>query len=216
MSIQAIIIIGGILGLLLFIAGFRRLRRGQLVTGTIEGLSALVLLLAAGLLVLFASNLYTYHRLTHEQEVAEIQFTHVNPQFYRVAVSYPSGVKQTFDLYGDDWQIDAKILKWKGLATVLGFDTVYRLQRLSGRYQNIEQERSQKRVVHDLSGQQNIDLWDTVKRYNDYLPWVDTHYGSATFLPMADGALYSVTVSNTGLVARPLNLAARNAVKEWR
>jgi hypothetical protein len=40
-------------------------------------------------------------------------------------------------------------------------------------------------------------------------------YGSATYLPMADGADYEVTVSQSGLVARPLNDAARLAVGAW-
>jgi len=32
---------------------------------------------------------------------------------------------------------------------------------------------------------------------------------------MADGALYEVRVSQTGLIARPLNQAARQAVGGW-
>ena len=36
-----------------------------------------------------------------------------------------------------------------------------------------------------------------------------------TYLPMADGALYDIKVSPTGLVARPLNQAARDAVGSW-
>jgi hypothetical protein len=44
---------------------------------------------------------------------------------------------------------------------------------------------------------------------------MDALYGSATFLPMADGALYEIKVSQSGLVARPLNQAARDAVAGW-
>ena len=45
-------------------------------------------------------------------------------------------------------------------------------------------------------------------RYRSWVPWLDALYGSATFLPMADGALYEIKVSQSGLVARPLNQAA--------
>jgi hypothetical protein len=48
------------------------------------------------------------------------------------------------------------------------------------------------------------------------VPWVDALFGSATFVPMADGALYAVSVSQSGLIARPANQAARNAVAGWR
>jgi hypothetical protein len=40
-------------------------------------------------------------------------------------------------------------------------------------------------------------------------------YGSATYLPMSDGALYEIKVSQSGLVARPMNQAAREAVSGW-
>jgi hypothetical protein len=35
-------------------------------------------------------------------------------------------------------------------------------------------------------------------------------------MPMQDGARYEVNVSQSGLVARPLNLAAQDAVGAWR
>jgi hypothetical protein len=44
---------------------------------------------------------------------------------------------------------------------------------------------------------------------------VDAVYGSATFLPMADKAAYAISASQTGLIARPLNEAARNAISGW-
>ena len=58
-------------------------------------------------------------------------------------------------------------------------------------------------------------MWTLLQRYHNYLPWVDTLYGSAAFMPMADGARYEVKVSQSGLVARPLNLVARQAVGAW-
>jgi hypothetical protein len=58
-------------------------------------------------------------------------------------------------------------------------------------------------------------LWSVVHRHHTWLPWFDALYGSATYLPMADGALYDIRVSPTGLVARPLNQAARDAVGTW-
>jgi len=45
---------------------------------------------------------------------------------------------------------------------------------------------------------------------------VDAFYGSATYMPMVDGASYAVFVSFTGLLARPNNDVALKAVSEWR
>ena len=48
------------------------------------------------------------------------------------------------------------------------------------------------------------------------MPWVDALYGSVAYVPMSDGASYQVVVSQNGLVARPLNDAARQAVGAWK
>ena len=48
-----------------------------------------------------------------------------------------------------------------------------------------------------------------------HIAWVDAEYGSATFLPMADGALFTVKLSSTGLVARPENDRATIAIQDW-
>ncbi len=69
--------------------------------------------------------------------------------------------------------------------------------------------------MYSLNQPQRIDLWDLVHRYPSWVAWMDALYGSATFLPMADGALYEIKVSQSGLVARPLNQAARDAVAGW-
>ena len=55
----------------------------------------------------------------------------------------------------------------------------------------------------------------SIKRNAHWLSIVDATYGSATFLPMADGAIFSVSMGSSGLVARPLNDRADLALKEW-
>jgi hypothetical protein len=54
------------------------------------------------------------------------------------------------------------------------------------------------------------------KKYKRWVPWVDALYGSATYMPMVDGASYTVSFSLTGLLARPSNDIARKAVSQWR
>ena len=66
---------------------------------------------------------------------------------------------QMFMLAGDEWQLDARVLKWKGWANLLGLDAQYRLERVSGRYRDIEQERNDERTVYALSENPGVDLW---------------------------------------------------------
>ena len=44
---------------------------------------------------------------------------------------------------------------------------------------------------------------------------IDTSFGSGVYLPMADGAEYEVTLTQSSLVARPVNPAANAAVARW-
>src|SRR4029078_6032945 len=97
-------------------------------------------------------NLHTYTRLSYEQAVPEIVFEARGPQRYRATLAQvPSGELQMFMLAGDEWQREALVLKWKGWANVLGLDAQYRLERVSGRYRQIEQERKDERTVYALS-----------------------------------------------------------------
>jgi len=108
------------------------------------------------------------------------------------------------------------VLKWKGMGTLLGLDTLYRFERLAGRYADTGQEKSAPRTVYPLAAQAPFDLWSLLKEHQRWLPLADALYGSASYAPMADGAQYAVQVSATGLLIRPLNEPARKALGAWK
>jgi hypothetical protein len=217
---RALIVGIGLAGLLvaalLEIAAVRRLRRLQLARGTLFLLSgAFVIALAAGV-VLVAMNLYTYARLTHEQEAARVSMRQLGERHYAINLQAKDQPARQFQLRGDEWQIDARVLKWRPLGNLLGFDTIYRLERLSGRYGDITQERNAPRTVHALAEDPGLDFWALLRKHHQYVPLADALYGSAAYVPMAEGAEYAVSVSATGLVVRPGNDAARKAVGGWK
>jgi hypothetical protein len=215
MTFTALIIVCALLGILFLIASARRLRRRRVIGGMAHGATALILFLLAALAVLIGSNLRTYQRLSYEQPAGELQLSRTGDRQFNAVLSYPSGERANFDLRGDEWQVDARVLKWRAFANLIGFDTAYRLERISGRYTKIEDERSQPRTVYDLNSAGRVDPWELIHHYHSWVPWMDALYGSATYLPMSDGALYEIKVSQSGLVARPLNQAAREAVSGW-
>jgi hypothetical protein len=215
MTFTALIAVCALLGVLFFIAAIRRLRRRRVLGGMAHGGAALIFFLAAACAVLIGTNLRTYQRLSYEQPAGELQFTKQGDRAFEARLSYPDGERASFALRGDEWQVDARVLKWHAFANLVGFDAAYRLERISGRYTHIEDERSQPRTVYDLHTAGRIDPWELVHRYRSWIPWMDALYGSATFLPMADGALYEINVSQSGLIARPLNQAARDSVGSW-
>jgi hypothetical protein len=215
MTFTALIAVFALVGILLLFTAIRRLRRRKVLGGVLNGATALVLLLLSVCAALIAANLRTYQRLTFEQPAGELQFARTGEREFNAVLTYPSGERANFALRGDEWQVDARVLKWHAFANLVGFDTAYRLERIGGRYTRVEDERAQARTVYSLHPPQRIDPWELAYRYRSWLPWLDAVYGSATFLPMADGALYEIKVSQSGLIARPLNQAARDAVGGW-
>jgi hypothetical protein len=215
MTLTASIAVCALLGLLFFIAAVRRLRTRRLMGGMAHGAAAVIFFLAAACAILLGTTLRSYQRLSFEQPAGELQFARVGTEEFNATLTYPDGERANFALRGDEWQVDARVLKWHAFANLVGFDAAYRLERISGRYTRVEDERTRSRTVYDLYTPGRIDPWELVHRYRSWVPWVDALYGSATFLPMEDGALYEIKVSQSGLVARPLNQAAREAIGSW-
>jgi hypothetical protein len=180
----------------------------------LKGTAGLALVGLAVYLSLFALNLYSYSALTEEQPVATVSFRQVADQEYMATVSQPDGTTRDFKLKGELWQLDARIIKWKGLFSLLGAKPGYQLDRIAGRYLRLEDERSRERSVYALHREGiGFDLWQSA--HEGWSLMLDARYGSATYLPMADGAIFEVTLSNSGLVGRPLNGSAQQALSRW-
>ena len=216
LMIVGIALAGVALSFPFFVASLRRMRQVKLVRGTLYLLSGGVVALLGVAAGLVATNLVTYARLTHEQEAARVTTRQLGERQFAVSVQAPGRPPQHFQVRGDEWQIDARVLKWRALGTLLGFDTVYRLERLSGRYGDVQSERAAPRTVYELAADPGVDFWSVARRYPRYLPFADALYGSAAYVPMAEGAEYVVAVSASGLVVRPANDAARQAVGGWK
>ncbi len=167
------------------------------------------------LLGLLGWNAWTYHRLTDEAFVAELSFARIDDQQYLATLHPADAPATTVTLAGDDWQLDARLVTWMPWAQLLGADPLYRLDRISGRFRDVEQARAATPSVHALTANPGLDLWAIARDGGDWLPGVDAAYGTAVFLPMADGARYRVSLSSHGLVARPYNQAATSVISTW-
>jgi len=168
------------------------------------------------LLIAIIINVASYGRLTYEQPVAELTFSQLAPQKYLAAVTFlQEGRQQEFEINGDEWQLDAKVLKWHGYANLMGFNAHYKLHRLAGRYASAEQSNSKPATTHDLNADPGLDVWQFVRRYPQLLPLVDAYYGSAVFLPMSDQSQFKVSMTQNGLIARPINNHSKQQLRSW-
>jgi hypothetical protein len=165
--------------------------------------------------ILLAFSYYGYGRLIDEQLVSRIEFSQSSPGEYTARLMIDGEIDRLLELRGDEWQMDARVVNWKPPATLLGLDPIYQLDRLSGRYSDIDDEMSEERTVHALSEELPLDVWRVARKFPLLMPGVDAYYGTATYLPMADGARFEVTLTRTALIARPVNEQAREAVGQW-
>ena len=90
--------------------------------------------LAAGIIVvLMGLDVQTYQRLTYERPVAMLELTPGRAgtrDFDRRRCSQADGqgaaaqpAQDAYELYGDEWRIEARVLEWKPWANVLGLQT---------------------------------------------------------------------------------------------
>jgi len=190
---------------------WRARRRGHAVH---RGLWMLVFLLIALLGGLLGTSVIGYRRLTEEVPVATLTARQLGPQDFSLRVDLPDGSHRSGELKGDEWQLDARVIKWTPRAVTLGAQPLYRLDRLSGRYRDASKAQATLPSVMDLSAESPVDLWQLKQKFPQWLPWIDADYGSGAYLPMLDGASYRATLSPLGgLVARPADAATAEKLK---
>ena len=203
-------------GIILFIKGIKRIWRRKPISGSLRGLTGLVFLSLAALAFSIVLNLYTYQRFNEELLVAEVRYEKQAEQEFMAFVMIPGKPEATFLLRGDEWEISARMLKWHGMAHLVGMDPLYRLDRIEGKYRDTELEINGNRTVYDLSDSQGLDLFAIANSNSEWVPWIDAQYGDANYTPMKHGARYKVTMSMTGLVTRAVNPEAEDATRNWK
>jgi len=196
-------------------ATYRYTRRGRLLRASGTFACGVISALLGSIAVLVIVSYVGYERLTAEQLVGAIEFTQESPQEYTARLMIDGELDRLMVLRGDEWQLDARVITWRPPATILGLEPVYQLERLSGRYTSVDLELTAQRTVYALAEERRLDLWSLARKFPSWTPGVDAFYGTATYLPMADGARFRVTLSRDALIARPINDSARRAVGAW-
>jgi hypothetical protein len=213
MTLDYILILISALGLLLCLLAVLRLRR-HLFSGSLAVI--LTLVFTAGV-ILVSKDVLSYRNLAAETMVARV-FVGANQDAkqFLVSVDTLNGQPlQSYLLMGDQWQIDSRVMRWQLPAARLGFNNLYRLERLLGRYADIENERNAPRTVYLLSLSEPLDVWDLLRSNDFFHKWVEANYGDAVFAPMVDGAQFGVYLGRSGLFIRPENPIAVKALRNW-
>lgn len=181
----------------------RHLRRRRRLAAGGRGVLCLVFLALTLLLAGTGLALRGYRLLAQESPVLDIDAKILSPQRWELTLNWPDGSIRQVQVNGDDWRLEAVVLKWKLPALLAGVPPLYRLDRLSGRYDDPAQATSAPRTVISFKNAGKFDILTLHRNYPQWLPEVDTVYGSGAYLPLVDGGHYSVSLQRTGaLVAR--------------
>ena len=188
-------------GVVLLVLGVRA-ARGRPFLAFAGGLTALALLAVAALCGALALSIQGYRALTREEIAAVVEIQPIVHQRFLAHVTLADGTTRSFEIAGDELYVDARVLKWHPWVNLLGLHTHYALDRIGGRYLDIEDERNEKRTIHSLVDGQRLDVF-TLRREHELLaPLVDASYGSATFTSADRITTLEVRVSTTGLLVR--------------
>ena len=156
-------------------------------------------------------DVLSYKQLLSEVPVATISMYELEPQNFDDTLISSTGEEWRYKIQGDQWQLDARLLTWVGPIAAMGKKPLYRLDRISGRYLSLEQARAATQSVYGIEQSSVIDVWSVLKSIPS---WIDTNYGSAVFMPMENGAVYSVNLTAKGMNVRPVNNIAKRIMSE--
>jgi len=210
MVITIILLVGGLL--LTGYASFLLVRRRRPIAAGINGLVGLPILVIGGFLSMILLNLQTYQQLTHEVLLAEISIGQPTQNGLPLRMVFNDHA-DVFLIDTPEWRLDARFVKWKPWLSLFGKEPVVRLERLEERGISSTGRPVMNRYELATSGQLSEELMAFI---TDNLGLIDSVYGSSVYMPSVPGAEYHVTASISGLVARPVNKRAKQAVVDWR
>ncbi len=201
-----LLLLGGVLLVLALtqLFGVRaRLRDRRPLAASVHGLLGIVLFVLAVLTATSGVALRGYRLLAEEAPVVDIDARILSPQRWALTLTWPDGSTRRETISGDAWRVEAIVLKWQLPTALAGVPPLYRLDRLSGRYDDAQQEITAPRSVVDFRQAGPFDLLDLRQQYPHWLGAVDAVYGSGVYLPLVDQGHYSIRLMRTGaLVAR--------------
>jgi hypothetical protein len=174
-----------------------------------HALLAALLLGCAALLWPIASGLGHYEPWRAGQPVAELHFEELTTDRYRVTLTHlPGGRMQVFDLDGRAWRLDARTLTWRGWALEVGLVPRYQLDRLSG-LSGKGAGNAPPLQTFAVGDRRSDGIWHHLRNHAYWRRVVDARQVYGPNAAMADGARTQVTLTEHGILIKPLESTVR-------
>lgn len=206
-------------GVFIVFRGVRSMGRGRVVSGGRGVATGLTAMAAACIAALVALNMQGYSRLTWEKPVAEVRVKQADAaqKLYDVMLVRADGAGETHCLLqGDEWILGGRVQKWKPWANTIGMNATYDLDQMANKYIDAMEANGKPITACDVSRPPNPILAKAPDSFRAWLSSIslaeDRRFGSANYMPLADGAAYEVVITQSGFNAEPANDAARAAM----
>ena len=200
-----------LLSVVLLVVALAAVRKRRWIGTSVALVPALLFLTLAGLAATLSLATQGYQALTREVVAATVATRPTGPERFTDTFTFPDGRREHYELTGNALYVDAHIVKWHPLANLLGLHTAYQLDRVSGRYDRLEDEQAKPRRMFALSRPMPVDMFQLARALALLVRVVDTEYGSATFSSARGPAELELRVSTSGLLFRPVGQTAQGA-----
>lgn len=183
-------------------------------------------ILASLLCLLVAQQLSHFFPVFPDKPIVNISVNKLQDNQYRLKVldgnltqirnqSEPGQQGEVFLINGDQWLLEMRMLTWSPLLAELGLKPLYKLERLNGRYQNLEDEQRFPRSLYQLDKENfSYNYWQMLLPYL-HGTVIHAYYGAAVYAPLTDAALYGVFLNPGGVELKALNEEAKQALINW-
>lgn len=163
-------------------------------------------------------DLASYYRLGTQNNLFSID-VHRTDNVFTLTLNNADGDQQhQFMLDGDQWQLDYRVIRFSTSYFMLSNEHMIKFTRISNRYDNESEQMTRKRYVYPLEKTPLFvpDMWQFFHSAQQYLPFIDSAYGGAVFVPLIDGAEYSVQIGFAGITVKADNDIAKTAIVNWQ
>ncbi|WP_266157267.1 hypothetical protein [Dyella silvatica] len=161
----------------------------------------LVTIVLTVLLAVAGASLRGYHLLNEDTPVVEVEARILSPQRWALTLHGSDGSTRRLQLSGDAWRMEAVMVARQESGLLARLPSLYKLDRVSGRYDDAAQESQAAPTAVNLQEAGTFDLLGLHQYYPDWLPAVNALNGDGSFLPLIDEGRYSIRLSRNGTLA---------------
>jgi len=164
----------------------------------LRGTAGFVLLAVSVYLSLLAGSLFAYQQSSDGLPLATVSFVANGPQAWDVTVTEANGTSRVFELNGDLWEMDVRLLRYSGIGSIFGTSPSFQVERLAGRYLSLEDQQNKDVTEYNLLDEPlfGFDIWERAQEGGSL--FVTPTRSGLRLLPVVDGAIVEVILDEGG------------------